>query len=113
MTRPGKSLQCPFYHSKKHSGPPWQIFGRQDRHKGSQITSAPHSILQNPGKTLVLAVLPAVAALTLVSVLKPANRTVSTLKLHFRPEQLNNSQSVLLITTIMGISAQTSMCMDF
>jgi hypothetical protein len=49
-------------------GPPRQIFGSQDHHKRSHITGStplqpPRFMLQNPGKTSVLAVLPAVAAL--------------------------------------------------
>ena len=44
----------------------YQIFGRQDRHSGGNITDAtpllpPRSILKNSGKTLALAVLPALA----------------------------------------------------
>ena len=48
------------------AGPTRQIFGRQDRHSGGHITAAaplPCFILQNPGKSSVLTVLPSVVAL--------------------------------------------------
>ena len=50
------------------AGPPRPNFGRQDRQSGSHVTDVPpllpqSSILQNPGKTAALAVLPLVAAL--------------------------------------------------
>jgi hypothetical protein len=50
------------------SGLPRPVFGKQDRHKGSHITGAmpsvplPRFILQNPGKTTVMVVLPPVVA---------------------------------------------------
>ena len=57
-----------------NSGPPRPCFGRKNDHSGSHITGIPLllpqcSILQNPGKTSVLAVLPPVTSLQLVLLL--------------------------------------------
>ena len=59
---------CKCQQNNLEAGPPWQIFCRQDPHSGHHITSMlplppPHSIPQNPGKTLFLPVLPLVLAL--------------------------------------------------
>jgi len=77
-------------------GPPKKIFGRQDRHSGGDINGLsplppPHTIPQNSGKTMVLPVLPPVAALNFPVIIFE-HRTVDDFAwFYFAKKQLNRS----------------------
>ena len=61
------SKECYYVFTAKYSGLPRQIFCLTGGHiPGASLLTLPSSILQNPGKTTVLAVLPPVAALVLI-----------------------------------------------